>query len=176
VIPASWILPGSGARLRFDKRVRNAWYLEFAWSWVMPVTYSIDATRRLIHTVCARPLTFAQVMDHFRELKEDPACSGRLDVLLDVSDADLVPEGHQLVAVSGAIRSIRDKVQFGLCAVVAGRDAMFGMMRVFEVRAGDHFGAIHVFRETAEAEIWLASQKIATGAGSVTGSRGRSES
>jgi len=64
----------------------------------MPVTYSIDATRRLIRTVCARPLTFAQVMDHFRELKEDPACSGRLDVLLDVSDADLMPESHQLVA------------------------------------------------------------------------------
>jgi len=121
-------------------------------------------------------LTFLQVLNHFRELKEDPACSGRLDVLLDVSDADLVPESHQIGAVGAAVNSIRDKVQFGFCAVVAGRDAMFGMMRVFEVRAGDHFDAVHVFRETAEAEIWLASQKTGTGSGSVTGSRDRSES
>jgi hypothetical protein len=142
----------------------------------MPVTYTIDATRRLIRTVCARPLTFAQVMDHFRELNEDPACTGRLDVLLDVSDGDLVPESHQIGAVAAAVLSIRNKVQFGSCAVVASRDAMFGMMRVFEVRAGDHFGAVHVFRKMAEAEIWLASQKTGAGSGSVTGSRGRSES
>jgi len=142
----------------------------------MPVTYSIDSTRQLIRTTCTRPLTFLQVLNHFRELKEDPACSGRLDVLLDVSDADLVPESHQIGAVGAAVNSIRDKVQFGFCAVVAGRDAMFGMMRVFEVRAGDHFDAVHVFRETAEAEIWLASQKTGTGSGSVTGSRDRSES
>lgn len=74
-----------------------------------------------------------------------------------------------------AMLSIRDKVQFGCCAVVATRDAMFDMMRVFEVRAGDHFDAIHVFRETAEAEIWLASQKTGAGSGPVTGARGRSE-
>lgn len=138
----------------------------------MPVTYSIDTTRRLICTVCARPLTFSQVLDHFRELKEDPACSGRLDVLLNVSDVDLVPESYQIGAVAAAVLSIRDKVQFGACAVVASRDAMFGMMRVFEVRAGDHFAAIHVFRETAEAEMWLASQKTGTGSASATGPLG----
>jgi len=139
----------------------------------MPVTYRIDAQRQLIRTACTRPSTFAQVLDHLRELKEDPACLGRLDVLLDVSDADLVPEGSQLGAVGAAVGSIRNKVQFRWCAIVASRDAMFGMMRVFEVRAGNYFGAIRVFRGTAEAEAWLASQKNDT---APTRSQGQTES
>ena len=142
----------------------------------MPVTYSIDTAKQCIRTTCTRPLRLAQVLDHFRELKEDPACVGRLDVLLDVSDADVVPDSNQLAAVAGAVRSIRDKVQFGSCAVMAGRDAMFGMMRVFEVRAGDYFGAIRVFRGAAEAETWLASLRNETDSGSAARPSGQSES
>ena len=82
----------------------------------MPVTYQIDSTRHVIQTVCSRPLTFEQVIDHFRELSEDPACSGRLDVLLDVTDVDLLPNSSQIGAVGtalsraqkGGIRSLRD--------------------------------------------------------------------
>lgn len=142
----------------------------------MPVTYSIDANRRMIRTACTRPLTFAQVIDHFRELGGAPACFGHLDVLLDVSDADLVPQGSQLAAVSAALSCVREKVQFGACAVVATRDAMYGMMRVFEVRAGDHFSAIRVFRSRVEAEIWLASQHKGTDPESQTASRSKSGS
>ncbi len=78
----------------------------------MPVTYSIDATRRLIHTVCTGHLNFAEVMDHFRQLKVDPACCGRMDVLLDVSNADSLPESNQIGAVGTALGAIRPKVQF----------------------------------------------------------------
>ena len=125
----------------------------------MPVTYEIDAARCVIRTVCSRPLTFADVMDHFRQLGADPACVGRLDVLLDVSDADLLPESSQIGAVGAAVSSIRKKVQFGACGIVAVSDAMFGMMRMFEVHAGDYFSVIQVFRNTAEAKAWLALQK-----------------
>ncbi len=125
----------------------------------MPVTYSIDATRRRIHTVCTGHLNFAEVMDHFRQLKVDPACCGRMDVLLDVSNADSLPESNQIGAVGTALGAIRPKVQFEACGIVAAKDAMFGMMRMFEVRAGDYFGAARVFRKAADAEIWLASQQ-----------------
>lgn len=40
---------------------------------------------------------------------------------------------------------------------MADRDALFGMMRVFQVKAGDYFEAIRVFRSMAEAEVWLSS-------------------
>jgi hypothetical protein len=127
----------------------------------MPVTYKIDAARRLIHTTCSRPLTFTEVMEHFRTLKEDPACTGRLDVLLDVSEADSLPVSSQLGPISAELDAVRAKVQFGVCAIIATRDAMFGMMRIFEVVAGPYFRAIRVFREAAEAQAWLVSRQTA---------------
>jgi hypothetical protein len=124
----------------------------------VPVTYQIDATRKLIHTICSAPLTFAQVIEHFRTLKEDPACTGRLDVLLDVSTADTIPLSSQLGPISAELGAVRSKVQFGSCAIIAPRDAMFGMMRIFEIAAGSYFRAIRVFRTPAEAEKWMSSQ------------------
>jgi hypothetical protein len=106
-------------------------------------------------------VALADVIDHFRTLSEDPVCAGHLDVLLDVREADSLPESNQLRVVSSEIAAIRVKVQFGLCAIVAKRDAMFGMMRMFGVFAERGFGAIRVFRGTAEAEAWLMSQQSA---------------
>jgi hypothetical protein len=127
----------------------------------MPVTYKIDAARRLIHTTCSRPLTFTEVIEHFRTLKEDPACTGHLDVLLDVSEADSLPVSSQLGPISAELDAVRAKVQFGVCAIIATRDAMFGMMRIFEVVAGPYFRAIRVFRGAAEAQAWLVSRQTA---------------
>ena len=124
----------------------------------MPVTYEIDSARKLIHTICSAPLNFTQVIEHFRVLKEDPACTGRLDVLLDVSTADTLPMSSQLGPISAELGAVRSKVQFGNCAIIAPRDAMFGMMRIFEIAAGSYFRAIRVFRTPAEAEKWMSSQ------------------
>lgn len=126
----------------------------------MPVTYVIDATSHLIRTVCARPLTFAEVLDHFRQLNEDPACTGHLDVLLDLTSADSVPDTSQLGAVGAAVNALRKKVKFRACGIVAVTDVMFGMMRVFEVKAEGYFQAIRVFRKIADAEAWLLLQSL----------------
>jgi hypothetical protein len=124
----------------------------------MPVTYSIDGAAKLIRTTCSSPLTFPEVLEHFHTLKQDPACIGHLDVLLDVSDADNLPVTTQLGAIATELASVRSKIQFGNCAVVATQDAMHGMMRMFEVLAARYFEAIHVFRSSAEGEAWLVSQ------------------
>jgi hypothetical protein len=132
----------------------------------MPVIYSISSADRLIRTACIRPVSFSEVIEHFRTLQQDPACSGSLDVLLDVSAADLLPESAQLGAIKTELSALRVKVQFGRCAIVASRDAMFGMMRMFEVLAAPSFVAIRVFRGSPEAEAWLVSQKTAGQPGS----------
>jgi hypothetical protein len=105
----------------------------------VPVTYIIDSAEKIIRTTCASPLTFEQVIGHFRTLQENPACAGYLDVLLDVSAADALPEPGQLGAINAELSAIRIKTQFGICAIVATRDAMFGMMRMFEVLACPYF-------------------------------------
>jgi hypothetical protein len=122
------------------------------------VTYQIDSARKLIHTICSRPLQFSEVIDHFRTLKDDPACTGHLDVLLDVSDVDFLPESRQFGPINAELSVVRAKVQFGLLAIIAPGDVMFGMMRIFEVAAASYFREIRVFRAAAEAQAWLASR------------------
>lgn len=129
----------------------------------MPVTYRIDATRKLIRTTCSSPLTFEEVIGHFRTLNADPTCFGHLDVFLDVSTADTLPQSSQFAGINAELRILRDKVQFGACAIVATRDGMFGMMRMFEVLSAQYFKAIRVFRDSVEAEVWLASQQDVSG-------------
>lgn len=128
----------------------------------MPVTYTIDAANKVIRTICSSPLTYQEVIGHFHDLQRDSACTGQLDVLLDVTTADAVPDAKQLGSVTVEVASIRDKVRFGICAIVASRAAMFGMMRMFEAYCTSYFTAVRVFRELPEAEAWLAEQKSAT--------------
>ena len=71
-------------------------------------------------------------------------------------------KGGQIGAVSAQIAAIREKVQFGFLAIVATRDAMFGMMRMFEVLAGAHFRATGVFRNAGEAEAWMKAHQSAS--------------
>jgi len=124
------------------------------------VTYQIDAKERLIRTQCTGHVTLAEVVAHFQELAADPACPNFLNVLLDLRTIDSLPNSGQLEAVTRAVRKVQSKVRFGVCAIAAERDAVFGMFRVFEVMAQDYFTAIRVFRSAAEAEAWLAHQRF----------------
>ena len=123
----------------------------------MPVLYEIDLGARLIRTRCVGDPTFAEVVDHFRALMRDPHCSGSLDVLLDLREVSALPTPNQLREVSAEIEWVGSKVQFGACAVVATRDVLYGLSRVFEAVAAERFRRMHVFRTATEAEEWLRS-------------------
>jgi hypothetical protein len=124
----------------------------------MSVTYAIDTNRALIRTRCSAKVTLPEVLAHFQSLSQDPDCPAHLDVLLDFREIEALPTSDQLRSVSEEIRRIRDRVQFGACAIVAGNDALFGTAMVFEVYAARVFRVTKVFREVADADIWLAHQ------------------
>ena len=126
----------------------------------VPVTYSIDKKQGIIRTRCAGFVNLEQVVEHFRMLEQDPDCPAALDVLLDLSETTSLPESNQLKVVNNEIGRIRSRIQFGACAIVAARDALFGMARMFEIFAANSFRAIRVFRLYADAEAWLASQRL----------------
>ena len=115
----------------------------------MPVTYTFSADRRTIHTRCAGFVTVEEVVEHFQTLARDPLCPVRVDVFLDLSELDAasIPQSLHLPRVVLELKRIKDRVRFGACAVVAPQDAVFGMMRVFEALAEEHFQAMRVFRE-----------------------------
>ena len=111
----------------------------------------------MIRTRCFGHLTLAEVVDHFRQLEQDPACSDHLRVFLDLSEVDSLPGPSQL----GTVIQEMDRIQprFDACAIVATRDALFGMMRMFEAMGEKHFRVTRTFRVASEAEAWLASQQ-----------------
>ena len=125
----------------------------------MPVTYLIDPKEKLIRTKCVGNVTLPEVIDHLRELEHDPNCTDRLDVFLDLSETTSLPLTSEITTVAAEIARVRKKVRFDICAIVATRTALYGMLRMFEVLAGPYFHAIRVFRTTDRAEEWLASQR-----------------
>jgi hypothetical protein len=130
----------------------------------MPVKYQIDKANKIIRTKCTGLVTIEEVVDHFRVLERDPDCPDDADVLLDLSEETSVPKKEDLQEITGEIRRIRGRVQFGTCAIVACTDALFGMLRMFEVFAEQYFRDSSVFRTASEAEAWLASRHPTTSA------------
>jgi CheY-like chemotaxis protein len=125
-----------------------------------PISYRIDASKRLIHTKFVGLVKFDEVIHHFWELERDPVCPDRLDVFLDLRETTSLPESGQLMAVNNEIARIRGKVAFGVCAIVTSGDALFAMMSVFEGLAQQYFREMRVFRVAAEAEEWLTLQRL----------------
>jgi hypothetical protein len=125
----------------------------------MPVSYQIDAAAGRVRTRCYGDVTLAEALDHFRALGVDPATPLRPDLLVDLRETNSLPETDQLRSIAKEVARLRAKLQWGACAIVASRDAVFGISRMFAVYTEDFFSAVHVFRELAEAEAWLEERR-----------------
>lgn len=121
----------------------------------MPVTYKIDYRKRLIHTRCIGDVNAKEVSEHFRELDRDPYRPKRLNVLLDLTEMTSLPETQELRGVNCDLRQVQGSLHFGACAIVTCNDALFGMMRMFQVLAEEYFVVTRVFEKTGEAQEWL---------------------
>jgi len=121
----------------------------------MPITYRIDPNRGLVRTACTGLVTLPDVLAHFDVLQRDPRRTAHLDVLLDLRKLSSTPDSPQLRSVANRIGRVSD-LTFGRCAIVVDRDLMFGLSRMFEAFAHEHFQEIQVFREPVAAEAWLA--------------------
>src|SRR4051812_25943278 len=118
----------------------------------MPVRYQIDKANELIRTRCVGDVTLEEVLAHFQALAQDPDCPDHLDVLLDLTEQTSLPRSDQLRAVTAAIGRVQQRVRFGFCAIVAPTDALFGMLRMFQVFTEDLFREAQVFRSIGDAE------------------------
>jgi hypothetical protein len=125
----------------------------------VPITYQIDDDKKTIRTKAVGHVTLQEVIDHFRTLEQDPRCPERTDVFLDLSEVDSLPETPQILTVVNELKRIRTKVRFDACAILASRNALFGMMRMFEALAEEFFRVTRTFRIVTDAEAWLVSQQ-----------------
>jgi len=125
----------------------------------VPISYQIDAEKNLIRTKAVGQLTLQEVVNHFRTLEKDAQRPERPDVFLDLSEVDSAPDTRQLSIVVGEMKRIGAKLRFGACAILASRDALFGMMRMFEALAEEFFRETRTFRDETEALVWLVSRQ-----------------
>jgi hypothetical protein len=128
---------------------------------MMPITFSIDMRASLIRTIGEGDVTPAEVDDHFSELSKVWPRGAKLDVLLDLSGCTSLPEILQLRAVVSRIQMFGGRKRFGVCAIVATRAALYGLLRVFELLASHRFMAVRVFRNESAAMIWLRGRSSA---------------
>src|SRR5262249_42907251 len=101
----------------------------------VPITFSIDTQGSLIRTIGSGNVTPAEVDAHFTELSNVWPRGAKLDVLLDLSGCTSLPEIPQLRAVVSRIQMFGGRKRFGVCAIVASRELLYGLLRVFELLA-----------------------------------------
>jgi hypothetical protein len=124
----------------------------------MPIEYEIDAARSLIRTRCVGATTLDEVLAHFEELRSDAALPERINVLLDLTALATAPERDQLRAIVSEIKSMSSSLRWGVLAIVARTDLVYGMSRILGVFVEDSFTGTNVFRQVREAERWLEGQ------------------
>lgn len=125
----------------------------------MPVTYELDRDAGYIETRCAGEVTMQEVLGHFAELEADPTLPERLDVFLDLDDMDNLPQSGQMQSAALAAGRLKTKLEWGSCAILASRDGIFGIARMFESFADGRFGDTRVFRDRDEAEAWMREMR-----------------
>ncbi len=130
----------------------------------MPISYQIErkgSRHGVVRTTCCGAVTFDQVMEHLATLSADPERPETLDVILDLCDVDTLPDRGQVRAVAEEMGQLPPVVGWGSLAVVAGRDVVFGVSRMFETLSQSTFHATHVFRTRDDAEVWLSANAAA---------------
>lgn len=128
----------------------------------MPVTYEIHLERNLIATRCLGETTLSEVLEHFDVLERDRNRPAHLNVLLDLTEQTSLPTAPQILAAASRIGMAKWLIDFRACAIVVNRDALFGMLRMFEVFAHPHFERLRVFRDAEEAKAWLECPPVST--------------
>ena len=129
----------------------------------MPVRYSIDTEKRVIHTRMIGDMTVEDVRAHFAELRDDPKCEGTLYVLMDAIELSSIPTLAMIQFTKDMVEFMRGKVKFAAVAVAAVNSAQFGMFRMGQVILEGVFGPTNVFRDLDSAREWLEQQRRANG-------------
>ena len=124
----------------------------------MPVTYVVDPERNLIQTSCQGYTTLEEVLEHFDRLERDPGRPTRPDVLLDLTEVTSLPDSDQIRAAANRVGQANRLMRYRACAIVVRREALYGMIRMFEVFARAHFERTAVFRNRSDADVWLFSR------------------
>jgi hypothetical protein len=122
----------------------------------MPMSYDIDATRQLMTVVGTGHLGLEDVLQHQREVSEDPRVIPGLRVLTDlreVTKLDLA--GRDVLKLAQTRGDFPVLGTYGPTAVVATDRLMVGMARMYMLSRRKFIQPMAVFSDPEEAIAWL---------------------
>ena len=117
-----------------------------------PIDYTIDPARRLVLITLGPVYRVPDIRALGDALRADPAFSPEFSMLTDARATETIE------ASSADLQSLAVTSPFGpgsKQAIVATRDVLFGMGRVYGVHAESMQRTAQVFRSRAEAVAWL---------------------
>jgi hypothetical protein len=118
----------------------------------VPASYQIHPARALVLSLGWGILSDADIREHYRQLRDDPAFDPAFRQLADIRDVS---------RVEASIPTIRDEARTWTFApearraLVARSDAPYGLARLFAAYWALEGGAVEVFRDLDDAARWL---------------------
>jgi len=118
----------------------------------MPVTYHIDASRKLVISKATGILTAADMFVHQARLRSDPMFRPEYSQLADfteVTEVQVTAEDIRGLATGSPFRARARR------ALVVPRPVLFGLARMFQAITEGQDAEVRLFDNLAEASRWL---------------------
>lgn len=118
----------------------------------MPATYDIDSQRRLVTSRIWGAVNDAEIFAHNEKLRSDPRFDPSYQQLVDMTGVTHIGVSTSMINETSLDQFFEPGTRR---AFVATDDAVFGMARMFALRAEGLGQTIQVFREERTAKEWL---------------------
>ena len=116
----------------------------------------IDKNRKMAHITANGKVNILELKDIFLETVEHEQWQAGFNMLCDyrnIENFDVSSKDIDEITVWQS--SIDDLIGGGKCAVVASKDSVYGMSRMWEMMSSERSQHISVFRKVDEALSWL---------------------
>ncbi|RJQ46129.1 MAG: hypothetical protein C4534_03215 [Gaiellales bacterium] len=122
----------------------------------MPIDYTIDRHEGLILTVAVGTLTDEDIVDMKRRLLADPDYDPGMKELSDIRGVDDFQVTAAGISRFVGIDEVKSEVvKDHLLAIVASRDVIYGMARMYQSQTQSFKPGVEIFRTMEEAREWL---------------------
>jgi hypothetical protein len=122
----------------------------------MPVAYRLDRSADVVFATAHGVITDDEILEYATRMVNDPGIDPGVDQLIDLRGIDAAAVLSDTIRRLAEIFRDYDPVPArAKLAIVASRDVLFGMARMYEVYRDRDSDSIGVFRDIEEARRWL---------------------
>jgi hypothetical protein len=124
----------------------------------MPLTFEVDADRRILRSHGTGALTTTDLIEYFADSRADPAYDAGMHRLMDLREVTQLPSSDDIRSLATFART-RAPVDTARMAIIAPSDLAFGVSMMFKAFVGDGERLI-VVRDEEEAMAWLMDGRV----------------